>query len=144
MLTIIVLIPFLIGYLVLAIILPLIAFLTAGNGFDGIAGAFGPGSWERATAYLFQGSYWDRWFVIGAIGLFVLLWIISFLVLIYKHQVAKAFLSLVGLAIGLVVAYIYIAWQNHEDFALWQRILIYIQLGSTALAPVPNFFQPSK
>lgn len=141
MLIIMTLVFTLVGGLVLSVALPLIAFLAAGQGFGGIAAAFTPEGWQRAMDYIFHGTYWDRWYIIAAIGLFVVLWVIAFLALFYKHRVGLAFLSFIGLALALVVAYIYAAWPNPEEFATWHRVLIYIQLGSAALSPLFNLFR---
>ena len=110
----------------LDLILPAISFFSTGLGWSPIGAAFSGEGWNRAINYVTQGTNWDRWLCVAVLGVSILLWLISFVILLYRGKPGRAFLSIIGVAIHAVVVYIYMAWPNPEVFVLWQRILLYV------------------
>ena len=131
------LLGFLIGILIVLILalgLPLIAFFTTPTPMDSFAGVFSGDGWARAFEYLGSSPNWDRIYIIVLLAVTGLFWLTCFIANFAKNHPGKALSSFLGLGLFLLCAYVYMAWPNHEELQLWQRILIYIQLGCTPLS----------
>ncbi len=113
--------------LVIGVGLPAAAIFLTPNAIPSVIEIFTDAGWTRFLDYFIRGENWDRWLIIACAVLALLFFITGFFGSFIRRHPALAFLSLFGLAIFFFGAFFYAAWPNPEEFALWHRVLFYIQ-----------------